>query len=209
MHIDFGELSPAAVYAMMTQTIVPRPVAWVLSRNADNSLNLAPFSYFSAVCSAPPIIMLSIGKHVDGREKDTRRNIRERDEFVVHIAHRGQAEFLTATSASLAPEDSELERAEKTFGAAATELAAMPGSSIPRLKACRVAYACRHEQTHEVGPQGMVLARVSDVWLDDAIVGKDAKDRLKVDAKALDALGRLGGGEYITAGEVITVDRPA
>jgi len=85
----------------------------------------------------------------------------------------------------------------------------MPGSSIPRLKACRVAYACRHEQTHEVGPQGMVLARVSDVWLDDAIVGKDAKDRLKVDAKALDALGRLGGGEYITAGEVITVDRPA
>ncbi len=209
MHIDFGELAPASVYAMMTQTIVPRPIAWVLTRNADDSLNLAPFSYFSAVCSAPPTIMLSVGKHVDGREKDTRRNIREREECVVHIAHSGQAEFMTATSASLAADVSELEQAEKVFGAAATELVPMPGSSLPRLKQCRVAYACRHDQTIDVGPQGVVLARVSDVWLDDEIVTEDAKGRIKVDAKALDPLGRLGGGEYVTAGDVVFVERPA
>ena len=209
MHIDFNGMKPAAVYALMTQTIVPRPIAWVLTRNADDSLNLAPFSYFNAVSSDPPTIMLSMGKHTDGREKDTRINIRERTEFVVHIAHREQAELMTATSASLQAGASEIDQAAATFGADAVSLAPMPGSSLPRLSSCRVAFACRQEQTHEIGPQAVVLARVTDVWLDDAIVGEDAKGRVKVDAVALDALGRLGGGEYITSGEVIKVERPA
>lgn len=209
MHIEFDSLSPGAVYAMMTQTIVPRPVAWVLSTNEDNSLNLAPFSYFNAVSSDPPMIMLSIGRHADGREKDTRRNIRAREEFVVHIAHREQASIMTATSASLAPDVSELEHIGEQFTPHELRLAAMPGSSLPRLAQCRVAFACKHVETKEIGPQGIVFAQVTDIWLDDSIVDTDAKGRIRVDAEALDAIGRLGGGEYVTAGTVVIVERPA
>ena len=209
MHIEFKSLSPGEAYAMLTQTVVPRPVAWVLSLNVDDSLNLAPFSFFNAVCSDPPTIMLSIGRHADGREKDTRRNIRERGEFVVHIAHSEQAGAMTSTSASLAPGRSELEHAGDKFGSQLLRLVSMPGSSLPRLAECRVAFACQHTESLEIGSQAVIFARVSDIWLDEQIVDTDAKGRTRVDAKALDPIGRLGGGEYVTAGSVITVERPS
>jgi len=201
MHIDLSSLSSPFVYALMTQTVVPRPVAWVISRDEDQTLNLAPFSFFNVVSSDPPTIMLSIGRHEDGRPKDTRRNIEARHEFVVNIAHREMAAAMTASSASLAPGVSEIDRT----GLATTE---MPGSSVPRLSDCRVAYACRFEQSTPIGRMAVIFARVSDVWLDPSIVGEDDKGRLKVDAPALDPIGRLGGGEYLSAGEVLSIDRP-
>jgi len=202
MHIDLSSLSPPFVYALMTQTVVPRPVAWVISRDEGEKLNLAPFSFFNAVASDPPTIMLSIGRHADGRPKDTRRNVEIRHDFVINIAHRELAAAMTASSESVAPGVSEIERA----GIATT---AMPGSSVPRLTDCRVAYACRYERTVPVGRMAVIFATVSHIWLDPAIVGEDAKGRLKVDALALDALGRLGGGEYLAGGEVLSIDRPA
>lgn len=201
MHIDLSTLAPASVYATLTQTIVPRPIAWVISRNESGSLNLAPFSYFTAVASDPPTVVVSVGKHADGRPKDTRRNVQARHDFVVNIAHADMAEAMTASSASLAPDDSEID-------ACSLETAAMPGSSVPRLAACRVAYACRYEHAVEVGAMAVLFARLTDVWLDPSVVTEDAKGRLKVDAATLDPLGRLGGGEYLTAGDVIDIERP-
>ena len=71
MLINLKELSTPQVYFTMTQTVLPRPVAWILSENENESYNLAPFSYFNAVCSDPPLIMVSIGLQDDGRDKDT------------------------------------------------------------------------------------------------------------------------------------------
>lgn len=202
MHIDLSTLSPASVYATMTQTLVPRPIAWIVSRDEHDGLNLAPFSYFTAVASDPPTIVVSIGLHADDRPKDTRRNIEARHEFTINIAHREQAQAMTATSASLAPGESELDAADLAT-------APMPGGSVPRLADCRVAYACRYESTHRIGRQAVIFARLTDVWLHDSVVTEDAKGRLKVDAVALDPLGRLGGGEYVAAGDIIDVPRPA
>ena len=88
MHMDMSTMTPAEVYATLTQVVVPRPVAWVLSDNGDGGWNLAPYSYFNAISSDPPMIMLSLGRKPDGCDKDTRVNLAERGEFVVHIAHR-------------------------------------------------------------------------------------------------------------------------
>jgi len=85
MLLRLDQFEAAQRYYLMSQTLVPRPVAWVLSENATGSYNLAPFSYFNAICSTPPLIMFSIGKKPDGADKDTRRNIIERKRFTVHI----------------------------------------------------------------------------------------------------------------------------
>ena len=69
MIVELHSLTPAQVYLHMIQVLVPRPIAWVLSENASGSFNLAPFSYFNAVCSDPPLIMLSVGKKPDGSFK--------------------------------------------------------------------------------------------------------------------------------------------
>ena len=202
MDIDLSSLSPASVYATMTQTIVPRPVAWITSLSETGVLNLAPYSYFNAMASDPPLVVVSIGRRPDGSRKDTWRNIETGGAFVVNIAHREMAEAMTASSATLPEEVSEVERL-------GLETAPMPGCDVPRLAACRVAYACVHEDTRAIGGQTLVFARLTHLYLDEAVVGEDAKGRLKVDAKALDPLGRLGGGEYVTFGEIVSIPRPA
>lgn len=60
--------------------------------------------------SDPPLVVLSMRKRPNGREKDSRHNIRERSRFVIHIPHREQAEVVTAGSAVLGHGESELER---------------------------------------------------------------------------------------------------
>ena len=101
MIIDFAELSPSQAYFTMIQTVIPRPIAWVMSVNEGGNYNLAPFSYFNAVCSDPPLLLISVGKKPDGSFKDTRVNIEQRKEFVVHVAHRGLLDELNDSSATL------------------------------------------------------------------------------------------------------------
>ncbi len=202
MHIDMSTLSPIKAYALMTQTVIPRPVAWVLTENEDKSYNLAPFSYFNGLASDPPMIMLSIGKAVDGSIKDTRANIETNKEFIVHIAHREMAEPMTKSSATMARNDSEVEML-------GLELAEMPGSRLPRLAECRIAYACEFDSMHMIKEQAIVFATLKHLYVDDSVTGTDAKGRLCVNAVDVDPIGRLGGGEYFGAGDLIYVERPA
>ena len=86
MIVDPLTIGADQTYAAMTQSLVPRPVAWVLT-DSRGSHNLAPFSYFNAVSVEPPVIMISINRRSTGAIKDTERNIRERGLFVLHIPH--------------------------------------------------------------------------------------------------------------------------
>lgn len=201
MLIDLANLSASRVYHTMIQTIIPRPIAWVLSDNGDGGYNLAPFSYFNGICSDPPLILLSIGKKPEGVIKDTRRNIAERERFVVHIAHSDLVEEVNASSAVLAHGESELARQRL----AVTEF---EGFELPRLADCRVAMACELYRLDEIGAQALIFGRVRQMYLSDDIVTVGEKGRLHIDARALDPIARLGGEDFATLGEVITVSRP-
>jgi flavin reductase (DIM6/NTAB) family NADH-FMN oxidoreductase RutF len=203
MNIDFDSLSPSQVYSHMTQTLIPRPIAWVLSENADGGLNLAPFSYFNAVCSDPPLIMLSVGKKPDGSFKDTRVNIEQRGRFVVHIPHQDQVELVSASSEGLGAGESEVAKL-------GLETLTFHGFGLPRLSDCAVAYACEAWEIQEIGdvPQSLILGRVQRLYLDERVAGQDEKGRLTVDAAKLAPLGRLGPDQYLVGGDVIRVRRP-
>lgn len=204
MYINFDAISVGEAYACMTQTLTPRPIAWVLSENADGGHNLAPFSYFNAVCSDPPLIMLSIGHKPDGSPKDTRANIQQRRHFVVHIAHPQLIDPLNASSAGLPEGVSELQQL-------ALETVAFDGSPLPRLAAARVAYACELYQMQEIGPQrqALILGRIHSVYVDDDLVEQDAQGRQRIDTGRLDPLARLGGEQYAELGRLLSRPRPA
>jgi flavin reductase (DIM6/NTAB) family NADH-FMN oxidoreductase RutF len=203
MILNLSTLSPNRTYFTLIQAVVPRPIAWVLSQHADGELNLAPFSYFNLVCSDPPLLMLSIGKKRDGSIKDTRRNIIERNHFVVHVPHAGQVEQVNESSRELAENDSEVE---------ALQMATVPFGdfALPRLRECRIALACRRFQVTEIGPQGqaLILGLIESAYLDDAIVQQNEKGGLSIDASKLDPLSRLGGDEYGELGRVFSLPRP-
>lgn len=203
MLIDLETLSPQQVYFTMTQTLIPRPVAWVLSDNGDGGYNLAPFSYFNAVCSEPPLVMVSIGKKPAGAAKDTLANIAARAAFTVHIAGLDLLPALNQTAMTLPHGESELDHVE-------LELADMPGCPLPRIAGCPVAYACRRHHIQAIGNSGqsLIFGRVNAIYLRDDIAATDSKGRLKVSAARLDPVARLGAGEYAQLGEVIALPRP-
>lgn len=188
----------------MIQCIVPRPIAWVLSDNGNQSYNLAPFSYFNGVSSKPPIISISIGKKGDGSKKDTWKNIEEREHFVVHLANTAQATLVSATAASLPFGESELSVNDLTTVQDSTW-------SLPRLEDAPIAMLCRHHQIVEVGdtPQALVLGRIEQLYIADAITKESSTAAPSIDSARLDPLARLGGDDYAKVGASFTVERPA
>ena len=68
MIIDISKIAPHNRYKLMIGAIVPRPIAWVSSLNGDGTFNLAPFSYFTAVCANPMTLLYCPQYYQDGRK---------------------------------------------------------------------------------------------------------------------------------------------
>jgi len=206
MLVNMDELNGTEAYHLMTQSIIPRPVAWVLTENEGavnsvNNYNLAPFSFFTAVCSNPPIIMFSVGKKPSGEVKDTRRNIERTKRFVLHIAGTDLAQPMTETSRTLDYGESEIERVD-------LNLTNDWDQALPRVAECEVAMLCELYEMQEIGnnAQGLVFGEIKQVYLSDQVASTEP--RLQIDASKLDPIARLGASEYAALGKVFTIPRP-
>jgi flavin reductase (DIM6/NTAB) family NADH-FMN oxidoreductase RutF len=209
MNIDFTALTPAEAYHLMTQTIVPRPIAWILTENEsgtdDNKFNLAPFSFFNSVAANPPTLMVSIGVQPDGRIKDTLANIQRTGKLVIHISSAQHIEALNQSAATLPYGESELT-------ASMLGTTPMNNFSLPRLSVAKVAFACELDHTHLIGeaPQTLVFAQVKSAYIaDDCVHIDEEKGRTLIDAAVLNPLARLGGSEYAFLGDYVNLKRPA
>ena len=203
MIIDLADLAPQERYILMTQTVMPRPIAWVLSGNEGGTYNLAPFSYFNAVCSDPPLVMISVGLGPQGSSKDSRVNIERMGRFVVNIVDGKRLEAMNLSSASEPYGVSEVDKLG--LGVEPFE-----GFDLPRLADSPVSFACSVYQSMTIGKSGqmIVFGEVRRIHLEDRVVLKDAKGRRKIDAAAVDPVGRLGAGEYVRFGELVQLKRP-
>lgn len=203
MNFDFSAFSANQRYHLMTQTIIPRPIAWALTDSGNGSFNLAPFSYFTAVSSAPPILMLSVGKKPNGDDKDTLTNIIKNKKVVIHIASEQHASLVTQTAQTLAHGESELTDA----GIKTTEFA---NFSLPRIAQCDIAYGCELYEIKALGdvPQSLIFVEVKQVYINDNVVDVDEKQRIKVHADKVQPLARLGGAEYATINNPFEISRP-
>jgi len=85
MELNINELEQRHAHDLMTSAIIPRPIAWVTTISKDGKHNLAPFSFFTGVSWAPPVLAFSVVNRADGTMKDTVKNILEVPEFVVNI----------------------------------------------------------------------------------------------------------------------------
>ncbi|MEG3640616.1 flavin reductase family protein [Magnetococcus sp. PR-3] len=195
MYVDLSQQSPGAIYHLMTQTLIPRPIAWVLSEHENGRLNLAPFSYFTGIASDPPLLMLSVGKKADGSPKDSRLNILQRKHFTVHIPHPHQADLVEASAAPLQAGDSEIEQLNLST-------VPMAQHTLPRLENCAIAYACTLYRADEIGttPQALLFGQIHHIYLSDEIATQDAKGRIAVNAQQAEPLARLGAGFYMHPG---------
>src|SRR5262249_14854864 len=85
-------------YKLLLATVLPRPIAWVTTRDAAAAINAAPFSFFNVFGSDPATVGIGIGSKGPAEPKDTRANIRGNEQFVVNLVPFALAEQMRVTS---------------------------------------------------------------------------------------------------------------
>src|SRR5258707_7608545 len=86
MHFDLAAIPASDAYKLLVSTVVPRPIALATTVDPAGRVNAAPFSFFNAVSSRPPVVVLGInGDGPQGGYKDTEDHIRETGEVVVNL----------------------------------------------------------------------------------------------------------------------------
>ena len=203
MDVELKGLAEADAYALFSQIIIPRPIAWVLSDNGiehgDERWNLGPFSYFNGITSDPPMVMFSIGDGMAGKIKDTHRNLRKNPEFVIALACVDQAADMQNSSEDLPAGQSET----KKFNISLSDW----NWSIPRVTTAPVSMGCIARQFTRVGhtEQIVVFAEITRLWVRDDVGALDARGRVLIDVKAFNPLARVGKGAYARLSEVFRV----
>ena len=192
MLINLEEHSEHYIYRLMSQTIIPRPIAWIVTQD-DDIINIAPFSYFAPLASVPPSVVVSIGHKDDGVPKDTLVNIRREKKCTICMIREDDVEKMHFSSKSLPKDDSEAEE----FGIKTKEvLEDFP----PMVKGVPCAYFCTFNQEVDLGEDSTtipIILNVERVYLEDEIVTKEDKHVIK-----FDPIGRIGKS-YTKMGETI------
>lgn len=202
MHFDMRALGKADRYRIVGSCITPRPIAWVSSLSAGGVPNLAPFSFFNAMGSDPPVVALGMVAATYGGLKDTPSNIRDTGEFVVNLVDEASVAAMNATSIDAAPDVDEARIAGvamlPSIGVAPARIASAPAS-----------FECRAMHVLETGPNqiaviGEILhAHVADRYILDAV-------RLRIDVPAMRLVARLhGAGWYGRQTDMFEMLRPS
>ncbi len=179
--------------------VAPRPIGWISAVGASGQINLAPYSFFNAVCGRPPLVMFSS----EGR-KDAVTFIDETGAFVCNLATMPFAEQMNLTSAPLARGDSE-------FAHAGLELEPSRLVAVPRVKGAAAALECRHISTQQlVDANGIPVS----CWLVlGEVIGVHIEDRFIVDGlvqtAAMQPIARCGYHDYAVVESVFPLIRPS
>ena len=199
-HFDLQAMTKGDAYKLLASVILPRPIAWVVSRDSAGTVNAAPYSFFNIVSSDPPLVAISIASAPDRNAKDTLSNIREHAEFVVNLVPEELAEAMNLT-ASNAPKGTD---ETKVAGLA---MAPCKLIDVPRIEGSPVALECKLFQTLEPGGSTViVLGEIVYVHVRSSAFEDEA--RLHIDPAQMRLIGRMhGGGGYCTTRDTFTMER--
>lgn len=179
MQIDPALHTHADNYKILTNVVVPRPIAWITSLSQTGVINLAPFSFFNAVGSDPLYVIVSVGLRDDGTPKDTARNIESSGEFVVNLVTEELLHAMNISAADFPPDQGELTPAA-LHSAPSTKITA------PRLAESQVSLECRLFKSVALGTNTLFIGEVVMFHVADHLMGP----RLHVNN--FSPLGRLG-----------------
>ena len=183
--------------------VAPRPIGWISTVNAEGRANLAPFSFFNAVATEPPMVMFCTGGAASAdRIKDTQRNVHATGEFVVNIVPFALKEAMSDSSATLPPEIDELD---------AVGLAKLPSRLVrpPRVAGAPAHLECRTERVLSLptaagaAPNFMTIGFVIGVHIDPSCIVEG-----RVDVRRYRPVARLGYFDYTAVDDGFAMTMP-
>lgn len=186
------------LYKLLIGSVVPRPIGFISTVSAEGARNLAPFSFFNAVCGNPPVVCFSASFREP--RKDTYLNVKATREFVVNIVSEEIAAQMNLTSGDYPPTGDEFDISGLT--PVACDLV-----RAPRVAESHVSMECRVLQIIDVserpGGASLILGEVVRFHVDDRVV-----DNFRIDPEKLRAIGRMGGNEYSRTRDRFEMIRP-
>jgi flavin reductase (DIM6/NTAB) family NADH-FMN oxidoreductase RutF len=201
MEITPSTLPWNSIYKILIGSVLPRPIGWISSINHEGQPNLAPYSFFNAVCPNPPTVIFCPNiRSTDGGQKDTLNNILSTGEFVVNIVTERLAEAMNLSSTEFPAEFNEFEAAGLT---AAPSLVVQP----PRVAESPIHFECLVREIIEIGsgPGGgsIVVGEIVHIHIDETVlIGTD-----KIDLLRLQPIGRLAGNAYCRVTDLFELKR--
>ncbi len=183
--------------------VVPRPIGWISTVDAQGRDNLAPFSQFQNVTFDPPIVLFSANQDSTGRRKDSVRNAEQTGEFVWNMATWDLREAVNTSAQEVPPEVDE-------FELAGLEKVASRLVRPMRVKASPIQFECVYLNTLRFPGQGrmgsadVVFGRVVAVHIDDEVL--DARGL--VDILKIRPIARMGYYDYTSVDSVFSMVIP-
>lgn len=196
--IDPKETPTKDLHQYILGSIAPRPIAFVSSINEDGVQNLAPYSFFNAFSSNPPIAVFSSNRKVaDNTTKDTLHNAEVQKELVINMVSYDIVRQMAISSVSYPTEVSEFEK---------TGLTPLPSELVnaPRVAESPVNMECRVKEIITLGDQGgaghLIICEILMIHIDEEVL-----DGNRIDPHKIDLMGRMGRTYYVRAsGEAIS-----
>ena len=199
-----NEIGIKAISNFLTSAVVPRPIAFVSTINADGQPNLSPFSFFNVFSSDPVVLIFSAAKSaLTGKQKDTYHNVKAIPECVIHIANYAMVEQLSVTSGAYPSEVTEFIK-----GGFTEEPSVMV--KPPRIKEAPIAFECKVTQVIELGDKGgsgnLIICEALMIHVNENLLDENEN----VIAEKLDPIARLGYNNYVrfTKEDIFATPKP-
>jgi len=178
MLIDYNNKELTQKYQLMAQTIIPRPIAWVVTKSVDGVVNIAPFSYFMGLSSDPATVMVSVGHKSDGTQKDTLKNIRENKKCTICMVDEDMLRKMHFSSKELDSSKSEADEFD-------IELQDVADGFVPMIKGVKSAFFCEFYQ--EIDLKGSktipLVLEIKQQYISDEIITN--KDKITIEYNPL------------------------
>ena len=187
-----GTISTKDLHQYIIGAVAPRPIAFVSTLDENGIANLAPYSFFNAFSSNPPILVFSSNRRVsDNTTKDTLHNVRQTRECVVNVVPFSIVRQMSLASVEFPSEVSEFEKVGLTPEPSQT-------IQVPRVAESPVNMECRVKDIIELGEHGgaghLIICEVTLISVSESVMTEQ-----RLDPNKLDLMGRLGRNYYVRA----------
>ncbi|WP_418186126.1 flavin reductase family protein [Aliarcobacter vitoriensis] len=178
MILDYENVNELNRYKIMSGSIVPRPIAWIVTED-NGVLNAAPFSYFIPISTSPALVIVAIGKKDDGSPKDSLANILKTKKATICFPNKDNIEQVQKCAMQLSKDESEIEKFEIDVR---KELEDYP----PMITSTQTALFCEYYDTYKVdGDTTPVILKINYQYIEDGRINERNHTNIE-------SIGRVG-----------------
>lgn len=193
LKIDPKEIATKDLHQFMLAAVAPRPIAFASTISLDGIPNLAPYSFFNAFSSNPPILIFSSNRRVlNNTTKDTLKNVEDTGEVVINVVSHRIVRQMAIASVEYGPEVNEFVKAG--FTPLASEMI-----RPFRVAESPVQMECRVDQILPLGEGGgagnLIVCRIVLMHISESVLN----DKSRIDPHKIDLMGRMGRFYYARA----------